>query len=62
MKNNKVGRPTELKKQSVIKARVDDLTVDKLEFCAKETNLSKSQILRIGIDKVYKEIVGEEKK
>lgn len=62
MKNNKVGRPTESKKGSVIKARVDDLTIDKLEFCARKTNLSKSDILRIGIDKVYEEIVGEEKK
>ena len=59
MRNNKMGRPTELKKDSVIKARVDDLTIDKLEYCAKKTSLPKSEILRIGIDKVYEEVVGD---
>ena len=59
MRNNKVGRPTESKKDSVIKARVDELTIDKLEFCAKKASLPKSEILRIGIDKVYEEVVGE---
>lgn len=60
MNQHKIGRPTEAKKDCVIKARVDSKTIEKLEQCVEKKKLSKSEILRIGIEKVYEDIVGEE--
>lgn len=59
MSEHKIGRPTESKKDAVIKVRVDNKTSEKLELCAVKANLSKSEIVRIGIDRVYDEIIGE---
>ena len=58
MNNYKIGRPTECKKDSIIKARVDNKTIEKLEICAERANISKSEVLRLGIEKVYTEITG----
>lgn len=58
MNKHKIGRPTGCKKDSVIKARVDNKTIEKLNSCSISTNLSKSEIVRMGIEKVYNDILG----
>lgn len=36
--------------------RMSDTDIEKLEFCCCKTGLTKSDIIRKGIDKVYKEL------
>ena len=40
---------------------LSDLEVEKLEFCHKKTNLSKGEIVRQGIDRVYQSLLNPEK-
>lgn len=43
-------------KDTMIRVRMDKETVEKLETCAKALATTKSEVIRIGIDKVLKEI------
>ena len=56
MATKKVGRPTDNVKDFMLRTRMDKETVDKLEYLSKELKLSKSEIVRRGINKQYKEI------
>ena len=56
MATKKVGRPTDNVKDFMLRKRMDKETVDKLEYLSKELKLSKSEIVRRGINKQYKEI------
>lgn len=58
-KETKIGRPTEAKKDITIKVRIDDETQKMINFCAERMNLSKSEIVRLGIIKVYQESKGD---
>ncbi len=55
----KIGRPTDAKKEYVLKARIDDRTMRLIDYCAKSMNLSKSEIVREGIQKVYDDLNDE---
>lgn len=55
----KKGRPTDAKKEHVLKARIDDRTMRLIDYCAKSKNLSKSEIVREGIQKVYDDLNDE---
>lgn len=52
----KKGRPTDSKKEYILKARIDDRTLRLIDYCAKSMNLSKSEIVREGIQKVYDDL------
>ena len=52
----KIGRPTEQPKIGLIKFRCDVESNTKLEYCCKELCLSKSEILRMSIHKLYNEL------
>lgn len=36
-----------------LKVRVDDETLAKVEFCMKELNMTRSEVLRKGVDTLY---------
>lgn len=56
MGTKKTGRPTDDPKSTLIHIRMSDNDLEKLDYCAKQTGMSKSEIIRKGIDKVYQEI------
>lgn len=56
LENKKIGRPTDAPKNKTIKFRIDDETDKKLEYCSKELNESKSEILRKGVCKLYDDL------
>lgn len=53
MGNKKLGRPTDNPKNKIIKIRADEATVEKLEQCSKQLNISRSEIVRKGIHDIY---------
>lgn len=51
----RTGRPTIEPKTSTLKVRLSENDIEKLDFLSKETNKSKSEIIRDGIDMQYKQ-------
>lgn len=51
-----MGRPTDNPKNEELKIRISKEDKEKLEYCIKYTNKNKSEIVRLGIEKVYSEI------
>lgn len=49
----KMGRPTDNPKDISLKIRLDQDTADKLEQCVQAMNVSKAEILRRGVHKIY---------
>lgn len=60
--NSKIGRPTEAKKDGIIKVRADENLIGMLEYCVKITGESKSSVVRIAIEDFYNKLKGEHKK
>lgn len=57
-KNGKVmGRPTENPKTHTARLRLSDSEKIKLDECCKLTGLSITEVLKLGIDKVYQEAI-----
>ena len=56
MNEKKMGRPTENPRTNRIELRMSDEDVQRLDFCSQKTKLSKSDVIRMGIEKVYNEI------
>lgn len=54
--NRKVGRPTENPKHYRESFRMSKDDVDKLNYCIKKTEMTKTEIVRKGIDIVYNKI------
>lgn len=52
----RTGRPTDNPKKHETRIRMSDEDVAMLEYCAKETGKSKSDIIREGIREVYNKI------
>lgn len=52
----RTGRPTNDPKKKSLRIRMSDEAMNKLKFCCDKTGLSQSEIIRIGLDKVYKEL------
>ncbi len=52
----KIGRPTKDPKGHRESFRFSDSDMEKLEYCIKQTGMSKVDVVRKGIDKVYNEI------
>ncbi|MBE6845057.1 MAG: CopG family transcriptional regulator [Ruminococcus sp.] len=52
--SSKMGRPKSDNPKDVrFQIRADKETMEKLDYCAKENNSSRSEIIRQGIDLVY---------
>lgn len=52
----KMGRPTEDPKTHVARLRMSDNELHKLEECCRLTGKSKTDVLKMGIDKVYQDV------
>ncbi len=55
----KMGRPTNDPKNHVARLRLSDSEKQKLDECCKLTGLSITEVLKLGIDKVYQETVNK---
>lgn len=53
MPTNKRGRPTECPKSNMIRVRMDEETVEKLDYCARNENSTRSEIIRKSIHDRY---------
>lgn len=51
----RTGRPTEDPKKTRLELRLSDGDTKKLDFCCRTLGLTKSEVIRRGIDKVYQE-------
>ncbi|WP_182434275.1 hypothetical protein [Clostridium sp. AM49-4BH] len=52
----RTGRPTSEPKKHETRIRMSDRDIEKLEFCCKETGMTKADVIRKGIEMVYKEL------
>lgn len=52
----KTGRPTESPKSNGYRIRMTDEELRKLNVCCEKTGLSKADVIRLGIFKVYQEV------
>lgn len=60
--NSKMGRPTDAKKDNIIKVRADEKLIHMLAYCTKMISMSKSDVVRIAIEKYYNELREEDNK
>ena len=51
-----MGRPTSNPKHNNTRIRMTDEQVEMLEYCAKVTGKTKTEIIALGIEKVYQEL------
>ncbi len=51
----RTGRPTDEPKTLSTRIRLSEEDVAMLEYCSKETGMKKSELIRLGIKKVYEE-------
>lgn len=52
----KMGRPTENPREERLGFRVSEEESEMIKYCMEHSDMSKSDILRLGIQKVYEEI------
>ena len=52
----KMGRPTKAPKVNGYRIRLTDGELQKLDECCKLTKMSKADIIRLGIEKVYESV------
>lgn len=57
----KVGRPKGINKNIQTRIRMTEEEAEKLEYCAKEKNMTKTDVVILGIEKVYQEIKNNKK-
>lgn len=58
---NKMGRPPSKDPKGHRESfRMSDSDIEKLDFCVEKTGMKKVDIVRKGIDLVYKEVKGKE--
>lgn len=55
----KMGRPTNDPKTHVARLRLSDSEKNKLNECCRLTGMSITEVLKLGIDKVYQEVTGK---
>lgn len=56
IEKKRMGRPTNNPKDEELKVRISREDKEKLEYCIKYSNKSKSEIVRNGIDMVYNDL------
>ena len=54
--NKKMGRPTDNPKTISIKFKADKDTAAKLRKCSEEMNVSRAEILRRGVHRMYEDL------
>lgn len=52
----RTGRPTDDPKNLSTRIRLSQEDIEMLEYCCKELKISKSEVLRLGIRKVYEKL------
>ena len=52
----RTGRPTNDPKNLSTRIRLSEEDVKRLEYCAEKTNLTKAEIIRLGIKEVYEKL------
>ena len=52
----KMGRPTDNPKDNSYRIRMSDEDLRKLNVCCEKTGMSKADVIRLGIFKVYQEV------
>ena len=48
-----MGRPTDNPQNAIIKTRADEKTVNKLQECSEKLKITRSDVIRKGIEMVY---------
>lgn len=56
----RTGRPTNDPKTKQMPIRFSESDVAKLEYCSSKTGKSQAEIVRMGVDKVYRELKEKE--
>ncbi len=56
VEKKKIGRPTNDPKTHELKIRMSDKYMEKLKYCQNQTGMTRVDIIRQGIDKVYLEL------
>ena len=56
VEKKKMGRPTDNPKSYRESFRLSETDMEKIGFCMQKTGMSKTDIIRMGIDKVYMEL------
>lgn len=56
----KIGRPTENPAINQLRIRLSDNDLAKLENCSEKLGITKSDVVRLGIDRVFVEYVEKE--
>lgn len=56
VEKKKMGRPTKEPKNYRESFRLSEIDMEKIRFCMEKTGLSKTDIIRQGIEKVYEEL------
>lgn len=56
MVQKKMGRPTNEPKDKTKNVRLSEADMEKLNFCIQATGKTGNEIIRLGIEKVYKEL------
>ena len=51
----RTGRPTDNPKNLSTRVRLSEKDIKKLDYCCEKLGLKKSEIIRVGIEKVYDE-------
>ena len=52
----RTGRPTDNPRNEELKVRISQRDKERLEYCIRNSNKNKSEIVREGIEKVYNEL------
>ena len=53
----KMGRPTNDPKENYTGIRLSDEEIKKIKFCMERTGMSKTGVLRVGLELVYEQIL-----
>lgn len=56
----KMGRPTNDPKTNQVRIRMSDNELEKLNYCSEKSGKTKTEIIKLGINKVYHELKKEE--
>ena len=57
MSEKKLGRPVSPdSKHTMFRVRLDDISMNKLDECAKKMNITRSDIVRKGIDRIHDDL------
>lgn len=60
---SKMGRPKAVHPKDIqLKIRADNQTLEKINYCCEKMNTTKSEIIRIGIEKVYQSLMNNDGK